>query len=117
MAARARGCRGPARSGGAANRSTYLSDVHAMSHSPKLSEATPLTLAERISGFLSHTYGIAGACSLIILSMSAHAVARSSGLARSSALAIASLMAGSLSSDQLELFAGMMFLPLNVGSS
>src|SRR3954454_8210851 len=117
MAARARGCHGPAHSGRAASHSTYLSDVHAMSHSPKLSVATPLTLAERISGFLSHTYGIAGACSLIILSMLAQAVARSSGLARISALSIASLMAGSFSSDQLELFAGMMFLPLNVGSS
>src|SRR3954454_5926077 len=65
---------------------------------------------------LSQIQLIAGASDVTILSISAHALARSVGSVSSSALLIASLTALSFSCDQLLLFAGRMFLPLNVGS-
>ena len=45
------------------------------------------------------------------------ALSRSGPAGSTAAFAIASLMAGSLSCDQLELFCCRMFLPLNTGSS
>src|SRR4051794_2466834 len=64
----------------------------------------------------SQEYGIPGACSTIILLMSAHCLARSSPVT-SAAFAMASLIAGTSSWDQLTLPAGLMALPSNVGRS
>ena len=75
-----------------------------------------MTLADWISGCLSQIHGMAGACAVTCLSISAQAAARSS-FGSSSALSIALLMVGSSSSDQLELPCSRMFLPLKVGSS
>src|SRR4051794_9276390 len=65
----------------------------------------------------SHTYGIATACSTIILLMSANALLRSDPVGISAALSIASSICLSLSSDQFTLPCGLMAEPLNVGSS
>src|SRR5919201_3653117 len=58
-----------------------------------------------------------GACAVIMSSILPHALLRSGPAGMTAALAIASLMAGTLSCVQLELFWGMMFLPLNTASS
>src|SRR4051812_11532951 len=93
----------------------YLIDVQGSSHRAFETEATPLTLADSMSTSLSQIHTTAGACSMIILSMSAHACARCS-LGSSSALSMALLTAGTSSCGQLELPCSRMFLPLNVGS-
>src|SRR5919112_163800 len=62
-------------------------------------------------------YGIDGACAMISLFTSAHAVARSAGSVTSLASSMALLTSGTSSSGQFELPDGMMFSPLNVGSS
>src|SRR3954466_8939974 len=79
-------------------------------------DATPLTLADWMSGCLSQIHGTTPACSVTILSTLAQAAGRSS-FGSSSASSIALLMVGSLSCGQLELPCSRMFLPLNVGSS
>src|SRR5215213_8121195 len=62
-------------------------------------------------------YGIDGACSMIALFTSAQAVARSAGSVTSLASSIILLTSGTSISGQFELPVGMMFSPLNVGSS
>ena len=61
--------------------------------------------------------GSPGACSVISLLTSAQAWARSAGSVSSLAASIALLISGTLSSGQFEFCVGMMFSPLNVGSS
>src|SRR3954467_10357128 len=97
-------------------RNSYLSDVQGISQKIFDWEATPLTLADSISGVLSQIHGTAGARATTILSTFAQAAGRCS-FGSSSALSIASLTALSLSSGQFELPCSRMFLPLNVGSS
>src|SRR5258705_7826684 len=65
----------------------------------------------------SHTYGMATACSTIILLMSAKALLRSGPAGTRAALSIASSIGLLFSSDQLTLPCGLMAAPLNVGSS
>src|SRR4051794_28513584 len=83
-------------------RALYLSDVHGISQKMFDWEATPLTLADSISGVLSQIHGTTGACSSTILSIAPHAAGRWS-LGSSSALSIALLICGSFSCAQLEL--------------
>src|SRR4051812_19797751 len=65
----------------------------------------------------SHTYGMATACSTIILLIAAQALLRSGPASIVDALFIASSMALSSRSDQFTLPCGLMAAPLNVGSS
>src|SRR5919197_1369041 len=65
----------------------------------------------------SHTYGIATACSTIILLMSAQALLRSGPAGISAALFMASSICLLFSSDQFTLPCGLMAAPLKVGSS
>src|SRR3954469_21432374 len=94
----------------------YLSDVQERSHCELFSATTPLTFADSISGVLSHSHGMAGACAVICLSMSPHSCGRWSAGAIS-ALSMAALIVSSLSCDQFELPCSRMFLPAKVGES
>src|SRR5262245_43650220 len=94
----------------------YLSEVQANSHWALEIDATPLTLADWISGCLSQIHGSTPACSVTCLSIAAQAAGRCS-FGSSSASSIALLIVGSSSCGQLELPCSRMFLPLNVGSS
>src|SRR6185295_9317324 len=85
-------------------RSRYLSDVKFRSQLVEYSLTTPRTLDDSTVGTLSQMKGIAGACSVTILSISPHALLRSAPAGSAAALAIASLMAGTFSCDQFELF-------------
>src|ERR671919_727026 len=60
----------------------YLMDVNARSHWPLSLLATPTTFSERIRGVLSQIQSTAGASSVIFLSISPHACARSLGSER-----------------------------------
>src|SRR4051812_36212540 len=62
-------------------------------------------------------YGIDGAWAMMSWLTFAHAVARSAGSVTSFASSISLLTSGTFSSGQLEFCDGMMFSPLNVGSS
>ena len=61
-------------------------------------------------------YGIAGASATIALFASAHAFARSAGSTVALAFSITAFTPGSSSSDQFELLASRMSLPLKIGS-
>src|SRR5690349_8529372 len=95
---------------------SYFKLVQASSHWALEIEATPLTLADSMSGCLSQIHGTTPAWSVTCLSIAAQAAGRCS-FGSSSASSIALLMVGSLSCGQLELPWSRMFLPLNVGSS
>src|SRR4051812_35816929 len=77
---------------------------------------TALTSLDASWNESSQEYGMPGACSTIILLMSAHCCARSSPVTKA-AFAIASLIPGTSSCDQLTLPAGLIALPSNVGRS
>src|SRR3954453_23172542 len=92
-------------------------DVNEKSNAVKYSLATPFTFFEWMRLVLSQTNGTAGACAVIILSMSAQALLRASPSV-SAALSIAASIFGSLSWARLLLPpSGEKFEPLNVGSS
>src|SRR3712207_1291172 len=78
---------------------------------------TALTSFDAMLKESSHTYGMPGACSTIILLMSAHAWLRSSPSGRSAASFIAASISGFLSCDQLTLPAGLIASPEKVGCS
>src|ERR687889_52685 len=78
---------------------------------------TPWTFLDQRFTLSSHTYGIATACSTIILLMSAKALLRSAPAGVVDALLIASSICWFFSSDQFTLPCGLMAAPLNVGSS
>src|SRR3954452_10373331 len=88
-----------------------------MSHAALDLLTTALTSFDFTSGGLSQYHGITAAVPVTILSISAHAFARSAGSLSTSAFVIAALIFGSFSCGQFELFVCTMFLPLNVGSS
>src|SRR5215213_8521411 len=95
----------------------YFSEVNERSNAVKYSLATPFTFFEWMRLVLSQTNGTAGACSVIILSISPQAWLRSSP-SRPAASSIALSILGSSSWDRLLLPpSGEMFEPLNVGSS
>src|ERR1044071_2546986 len=78
---------------------TYFNDVKLRSQLVEYSLTTPRTLDDSTVGTLSQMKGIAGACSVTILSISPHALLRSEPAGSAAALAIASLMPGTLSCD------------------
>src|SRR3954471_21279883 len=88
-----------------------------MSHAAFDLLTTALTSGDFTSGGLSQYQGITAAVPVTILSISAHALARSPGSTRTSAFVIAWLIFGSFSCGQFELLVGTMFFPLKVGSS
>src|SRR3954471_15418537 len=78
---------------------------------------TAFTSVDFTSGGLSQYHGMTAAVPVTILSISAHAFARSSGSTSTSALLIAALIFGSFNCAQFELLLGTMFSPSNVGPS
>src|SRR3954453_4044691 len=92
-------------------------EVNERSNAVKYSLATPFTFFEWMRLVLSQTNGTAGACAVIILSMSAQAWLRAEP-SSNEALSIAASIFGSLSWARLLLPPSLeMFEPLNVGSS
>src|SRR3954453_21412516 len=74
---------------------------------------TPWTFDPLTSGFDAQISGMAGAASVIILSMFAHAFRRAVRFVTPAAVSIAALIFGSSSCAQLTLLTGTIVLPLN----
>src|SRR4051812_45537743 len=70
-----------------------------------------------MAGARSHVHGTAGACAVIMRLTCAQAFARAAGSMSAFARSIARLIAGSFSSGQLVLLAGLMLRPSKVGRS